>query len=145
MPLLSDYDNEDRVVLYIGDHEVRGPAEQIEANTKRYIEEHAGRTFDASTWEKIALTEEQVNEDSERGARLRALAIDKLDNRYKPAKSYEAVEAEALGQGVIVGIVRDRLDRMRRDLGLEPIEAVHVREEREREEAARQLARLRRR
>ena len=144
VPLLSDYDNEDRVVLYIGDHELRGPAEQIEANTKRYIEEHAGRTFDASTWEKIALTEEQVNEDSERGARLRALAIDKLDNRYKPAKSYEAVEAEALGQGVIVGIVRDRLDRMRRDLGLEPIEAVRVREEREREEVARRLARLRR-
>ena len=51
-----------------------------------------------------------MNEDSERGARLRALAIDKLDNRYKPAKSYEAVEAEALGKGAIVGIVRHRCD-----------------------------------
>ena len=34
-----------RQVLYVGDFELRGPADQIEANTKRYIEEHTGRTF----------------------------------------------------------------------------------------------------
>jgi hypothetical protein len=132
-----------RIVLYIGDHELRGPAEQIEANTRRYIEEHTGRGFDASTWIRIALTEEQVNEDSERGARLRGLALIKHDQRYKPARPYEAVECEALGQGEIVRIVRDQLDRMRSDLGLEPIGAVRVREERERQELVRRLVRMR--
>jgi hypothetical protein len=34
-----------RRVLYVGDCELRGPADQIEQNTKRYIEEHTGRTF----------------------------------------------------------------------------------------------------
>jgi hypothetical protein len=35
----------DRRVLYIGDYELRGPADQIEGNTRRYIENHSGRTF----------------------------------------------------------------------------------------------------
>jgi hypothetical protein len=42
VPLLRDR----RHVLYIGDYELQGPADQIEQNTKRYIEEHAQRLFD---------------------------------------------------------------------------------------------------
>src|SRR5262249_20739107 len=38
VPLLAD---DDRKVLYIGDCEVDGPADQIEANTRAYIETHA--------------------------------------------------------------------------------------------------------
>src|SRR5262249_36051274 len=46
----------ERKVLYIGDCEVDGPGDQIEANTRRYIEEHTGRTFTPETWIKVALT-----------------------------------------------------------------------------------------
>jgi hypothetical protein len=60
----------DRKVLYIGDCEVGGPGDDIEANTRRYIEEHAARTFTSETWIKVALTIEQVN----RSPRLRQLA-----------------------------------------------------------------------
>ena len=60
--------------------------------------------------------------------RLRRLAISKLDNRYKPARRYEAIECEALGQGVLVRLIRRHLDR----LLPEPIEAVREREERQR-------------
>jgi hypothetical protein len=51
----------DRRVLYIGDYELRGPADQIEQNTRRYIEEHTRRTFAEGEWTKIALTEKQVH------------------------------------------------------------------------------------
>jgi hypothetical protein len=93
VPLLTG----NRRVLYIGDFELRGPADQIEGNTKRYIEEHTGRTFGKDEWTKIALTEKQVNASP----RLERLSITKLDKRYKPAKEYEAIECEALGQGVL--------------------------------------------
>jgi hypothetical protein len=92
-PLLRDT----RRVLYIGDHELRGPADQIESNTKRYIEKHADRTFEPGEWTKIALAEQQVNASP----RPKRLTIPKLDKRYKPAKPYEAIECEALGQGVL--------------------------------------------
>jgi hypothetical protein len=136
VPLLQDSRN----VLYIGDYELRGPAEQIEANTRRYIENHAGRGFDAGSWTRIALTQQQVRADE----RLQRLAIEKLDRRYKPAKSYEAVECEALGQGEIVRMVRERLDQERRMYDLDPIEDVRIREEQERQQAVRRLGRLRR-
>jgi hypothetical protein len=87
----------DRHVLYIGDYELRGPADQIEQNTRRYIEQHAERFFDDRSWRKIALTDAQVNEDSETGERLRRLAMEKLDRRYRPARQYQAIECEALG------------------------------------------------
>ncbi len=89
-------------------YELRGPADQIEQNTKRYIEEHTGRTFAGDEWTKIALTEKQVNAS----VRLQRLAITKLDKRYKPAKEYEAIECEALGQGVLVRLIRKHLDRL---------------------------------
>jgi hypothetical protein len=105
VPLLT---GNNRSVFYIGDHELRGPADQIEQNTKRYIEAHTGRTFVGDRWTKIALTAKQVKANK----RLQRLSITKLDNRNKPAKEYEAIECEALGQGVLVRIVRRHLDNL---------------------------------
>jgi len=117
-----------RRVLYIGDFELRGPADQIEANTKRYIEEHTGRTFDPDEWTKIALSEQQVN----RRPTLKRLTISKLDNRNKPPKRYDAIECEALGQGVLVRLIRAHLDELLR----EPLQDVLAREEKQRETVA---------
>jgi hypothetical protein len=123
-----------RKVLYIGDCELRGPADQIEQNTRRYIEEHAGRIFGPGEWTKIALTEQQVNAS----ARLRGLAITKLDKRYKPTKEYEAIECEALGQGVLVRIIRKHLD----SLLPEPLADVLEREQAQRAKVRAVLARI---
>jgi len=123
-----------RKVLYIGDYELRGPADQIEANTRRYIEKHTGRIFGDDEWVKVALTEEQVRDNP----RLAALAITKLDKRYKPPKPYEAIECEALGQGVLVQIIRDTLDAMLP----QPLDGVLERERRQRRAATAALQRL---
>jgi hypothetical protein len=123
-----------RRVLYIGDFELRGPADQIEQNTRRYVEEHSDRMFGELEWTKIALTEQQVDAN----ARLRRLAISKLDNRYKPARRYEAIECEAIGQGVLVRLIRNHLDR----LLPEPIATVREREERQRVQVRAGLARM---
>ena len=131
----------DRHVVYIGDHEKRGPAEQIEANTKRVIEQHTGRRFGPGEWTKIALTAEQVN----RSARLRRLAITKSDKRYKPARRYKAVECEAIGQGVLVRLIRRHLDSMLRKRGLPPIDKVKNELARQQSEMQVALDRLRRR
>jgi hypothetical protein len=87
VPLLR---GNDRKVFYIGDCEVGGPADQIEAATRRRIEEHTGRKFTDDTWIRVALTPEQVA----RSPRLRKLAIDKLDRRYRPPRRYKAIECE---------------------------------------------------
>src|SRR5207247_6425365 len=114
-----------REVLYIGDHELRGPADQIEANTRRYLEEHAGRRFMTGvTWTKIALTQEQVDADPQ----LLDLTIDKTDKRYKPPKPYEAVECEAVGQARLEEIFRAALDERLP----EPLDRVIAREKRQR-------------
>ena len=83
-----------RRVLYVGDHELRGPADQIEANTRRYIEKHANRVFSDRDWTKIALTENQLNASP----RLQRLAITKLDKRYKPARSTRPSSARHSGR-----------------------------------------------
>jgi hypothetical protein len=116
VPLLAA---NERKVLYIGDCEVEGPGDQIEANTRRYIEEHAGRRFTSDTWIKVALTPEQVA----RSPRLRRLAIDKLDHRYRPPRHYRAIECEAVGQAVLERMLRKVLD----DLLPEPLERVRAR------------------
>jgi hypothetical protein len=131
VPLLGD---NDRKVLYIGDCEVDGPGDQIEANTRRYIEEHAGRTFTPDTWIKVALTPEQVTGSP----RLRDLAIEKLDHRYRPPRPYRAIECEAVGQAVLEQMLRRALDM----LLPEPLKDVRVREERQRELMRAALARL---
>jgi hypothetical protein len=68
---------------------------------------------------------------------LRALTIDKVDNRYRPPRPYRAVECEALGQAVLERMLRRVLDR----LLPEPLERVQVREQRQRTA----LAKLRKR
>jgi hypothetical protein len=133
-PLLR---NNDRRVLYIGDFELRGPADQIEANTRRYLEEHTGRVFDDKTWIRIALTEQQVR----RNKRLLALKISKLDRRYKPPRRYEAVECEAVGQVQLERILERKLDNMLP----EPIDAVLVRQKRQRTRISRLLVEMDRR
>jgi len=79
-----------RPVLYIGDHEVGGPADSIEANTQRVLEDYCERPIE---WTRIALTQTQVDADS----RLLKLVIDKTDRRFKPPRHYLAVECEAVG------------------------------------------------
>jgi hypothetical protein len=132
VPLLGS----NRRVLYIGDFELRGPADQIEQNTKRYIEKHTDRIFWPGEWTKIALTEQQVKAST----RLRRLAITKLDKRCKPPKEYEAIECEALGQGVLVRLIRKHLD----SLLPEPLDVVRERERVQREQARAALSRIRR-
>jgi hypothetical protein len=127
----------ERKVLYIGDCEERGPGDQIEANTRRYIEEHAGRIFTPETWIKVALTPEQVA----RSPRLRRLAIDKVDHRCKPPRPYKAVECEAVGQAVLERMLRAVLD----GLLPEPLDRVRLREERQRRATLAALTKLGRR
>lgn len=102
VPKLRD---NDRRVLYIGDHEVGGPGDQIEDNTRRYIESHADRATD---WTRIALTQAQVDDDP----RLLSLVIDKTDRRSKPPRHYQAVECEAVGQLTLETILREALDQL---------------------------------
>jgi len=123
-----------RKVLYIGDCEIDGPADQIEANTRAYVENHAGRVFTAETWIRVALTPAQV----ECSPRLRRQAIDKLDYRYRPPRRYRAIECEAVGQAVLERMLRKVLDA----LLPEPLERVQVREERQRAKLRAALAKL---
>jgi len=110
-------------VLYIGDHDHQG--HQIENNTREVIEEITG----ALDWERIALTEEQVEEYD-----LAALTIMKPDNRYNPPRRHPAIETETLSQSRITQIVRDALD----DLLPTPLANI-VRREASQRRALRQL------
>jgi len=131
VPLLKD---NERKVLYLGDCEERGPGDQIEANTRRYIEKHSGRTFTPETWIKVALTPKQVA----RSPRLRKFVIEKLDRRYRPPRPYKAIECEAVGQAVLERMLRKVLD----DLLPEPLERVRVREARQRATIRAALAKM---
>lgn len=134
VPLLK---GNERKVLYLGDCEERGPADQIEANTRRYAEKYAKRTFTPDTWTRVALTPEQVA----RSPRLRDLAIDKLDRRYKTPKRYSAVECEAVGQAELERMLRAKLDA----LLPEPLGDVRVRQAAQRADLIAELAKLARR
>jgi hypothetical protein len=114
-------------VLYLGDWDPQG--HDIEANTRRVLEKVAGRRIE---WTRIAITQEQI---AERGL----ASAWKKDERFKPAKWYEAWETEALGQGEIVRLVRDELDRL-----LAPVRLSDVLEKErvQRERVAAMLARL---
>lgn len=112
-------------VLYAGDFDWQGG--QIENNTRAVLERLIGGELD---WTRIALTEEQV-----RQYRLRRVAIQKADRRYKPVRYHEAIECEALKQQVIVRIIRDALDA---ELP-EPLSTVHEREQRQRAKMLRLL------
>lgn len=133
-------------VLYLGDLDLSGG--QIEEHTRKTLIEHSffGQASSVlvrrqweqmirSNWERLALTEAQVNADP----RLRGLIIRKVDRRFKPPRSFDAVELEALGQRRIVELVRARLDQLMLDMTGEPIDAVLVRQDEQREQVAEQL------
>jgi hypothetical protein len=116
-------------VIYLGDYDWQGA--QIEANTRRVLEDLIGGELD---WQRVAITEEQVlNYDLPR--------IRKPDRRYKPVRHHDAVETEALGQSIIVALVRDHLD----DLLPESLTAVRVRGQEQQEKVRASLTRIARR
>jgi hypothetical protein len=99
-----------RGVLYIGDFDWRG--HKIEDNTRRVLVQAADRPdlredeegwWDEDGWQRIALTAEQVDEHDLDPIQK----YDKVLGRAEPA-----VEVEALGQGVVTGIVRDALNEL---------------------------------
>jgi hypothetical protein len=119
-PVLAD---NDRIVLYLGDEDLSG--HQIENNTRRVLERVTGR---AISWTRIAITETQIETLERHGME----PIWKVDRRYNDKTARPAWETEALGQSVIVRLVRGVLDA----LLPEPLAHVQVREEQEREQVA---------
>lgn len=139
-------------VIYLGDYDLSGS--QIEQHTRRvlreyaplwaaslYLSERRDRRSRRRTgtprpplWERLGLTKAQVDADP----RLQELVIEKKDNRYKPARRYEAVELETIGQRAILDLLTARLD----ELMPEPLGDVLVRQERQRAEVAEQLRRI---
>ncbi len=115
VPLLA---RGERNVIYLGDLDLQG--EQIEENTRWVLETELACDLE---WERIAITMAQVEEHG-----LPPLL--KSDNRYRPARTFEAWECEALGQREIIDLVTAALDR------LLPTSLASV-QERERDERAR--------
>ena len=112
-PVLKEWDR----VGYLGDYDLCGG--MIENNTKEVLESKVG----VLTWQRLALTEEQVLE-------YRLPSITKTDKRFKDGGgTHEAVETEALSQSLIVGIVREWLDSLLR----RPLAEIHEAEEEQRE------------
>jgi len=103
-----------RTVLYFGDLDHSGA--HIEENTCKVLEEYG-----ELDWERLAITDVQVREHH-------LTAIDKSDHRYKPARTFPAVETEALSQREIQRILTDKLDAMLP----EPLADVLEREDEER-------------
>jgi hypothetical protein len=100
-------------VGYLGDLDLSGG--QIEANTRRKLEEIVGGELD---WTRIALTQAQVDQYG-------LPRIRKTDKRYKDGKGeHWAVETEALSQTVLTDMLREWLEA----LLPEPLEAVQERE-----------------
>jgi hypothetical protein len=120
-PLLQPGDE----VGYLGDLDLAGG--HIEDNTRRVLEREIGGGL---CWERIALTEEQVE-------RYDLPKIIKRDRRYKDERPHEAVETEAIGQRVLIGILRAWLE-MRLP---EPLGRVQEREARQRRQIAALLQR----
>jgi hypothetical protein len=113
VPLLE---GNERRVLYVGDLDLAG--DDIEANTRRVLVQAAGER----EWKRVALTAGQAHG---------LPRVEKTDRRFRPPRVHEAVEVEALGQGVVTAIIRAEFDA----LLPEPLADVLVREEDERDEA----------
>ena len=112
-PLLEPGD----IVGYLGDLDLSGG--QIEDNTRRVLEREIGGEL---RWERIALTAKQVEQYD-------LPKIIKSDRRYKDGRPHEAVETEAIGQRVLIDILRAWLSARLP----EPLDRVREREARERE------------
>jgi hypothetical protein len=107
----------------LGDPDHQGG--QIEANTREVLERESRCEIE---WERVAITAIQAR---------RIDPILKPDRRYRPPRTYEAWETEALGQTRVVALLRSALDA----LIPEPIDDVRVREDEQREAVARLLDR----
>ena len=118
-----------RRIIYLGDFDWQGG--QIEANTRAVLEQEIGGGL---SWQRLAITEMQVAEHD----LPRILKLDKRYNPDNPLRYHDAVETEALGQSVIVGIVRDELDMMLP----EPLSDVLEREAAQRAAVRKSLARI---
>jgi hypothetical protein len=111
-PVLREGDR----IGYLGDYDLAGG--DIEANTRCVLERLVGEL----DWQRLALTRDQVEQHN-------LPRIIKTDKRFKNGGGeHEAVETEALSQTLIVNIVRDWLN----ELLLQPLDAVLVRERRQR-------------
>ena len=113
------------LVLTIGDYDLAGG--HIDANNRRVLEEEVGERFEEENWERVALTETQVENLRETMGEDMPKVI-KTDNRFKPPLVYEALECETLGQKPIMDLLEAKLDA----LLPAPLERVHEREERQR-------------
>ncbi len=85
-----------RRVFYLGDLDLSGG--HIEANTRAVLE-----GYGELEWEKVAITDVQVRESA-------FPAKSKLDYRFKPARAFDAVETEALGQARIMELLKEKLE-----------------------------------
>ena len=118
-PLLQAADT----VGYLGDYDLAGG--QIEANTRRVLE----RKIDGElNWTRIALTAQQVEQYD-------LPSIAKRDKRYEDGHPHEAVETEAIGQGLLIEILQAWLERQLP----EPLSRVQERETRQRKRLANRL------
>jgi hypothetical protein len=111
-PLLQPGDE----VGYLGDLDLSG--RHIEDNTRRVLEREIGGEL---RWERIALTAEQVEQYD-------LPKIIKRDRRYRDDHPHEAVETEAIGQRVLIDILRAWLEARLP----EPLARVQEREARQR-------------
>ncbi len=114
-----------QMILFLGDADLSG--NQIEDNVLAVLGRH--QPPQGVTFERLLLTPHQA-------AVAGIQPIEKVDKRYTDKRPHKAVELEAFGQRRIVEHVRERLD----DLLPEPIEAVLVREQRQRQELAEYLS-----
>ncbi len=94
-PTLEQHDGIRRV-FYLGDLDLSGG--HIEENTCRVLSDYA-----ALEWERLAITDVQVREHG-------LVPVPKKDKRYQPARTFPAVETEALRQLEIQRILTERLD-----------------------------------
>jgi hypothetical protein len=117
------------IPLYVGDHDLAG--NDIEAHTRRVLEDATGRTF--RNWERIMITDTQCQKLMRKGVR----PIEKRDKRFKDGRPHQAFEVEALGQAMVTSIVRRRLEQ----LAPEPLEGVLEREVKERAKIVKLLSR----
>jgi len=100
-PLLKRAHSKDGVpvrVLYLGDLDLSGG--HIEENTRRVLEGYA-----KLEWKRIAITETQACDRN-------LPEVEKKDSRFKPARTFPAVETEALKQTEIQRILRRELDEI---------------------------------
>lgn len=106
--------SESRRVLYLGDLDLSGG--HIEGNIRNVLEGYA-----ALDWTRVAITRAQVKEHA-------FPVVTKRDHRYRPARAFDAVETEALGQTEIMRLLTAALE----ERVSEPLAVVREREEQQR-------------